>query len=713
MEVPDWELGETVTPSPHHPIGAKGVGRVGHRRLAAGDRQRRDRRAARAVRRRPHRHAVHARAGVGGDAGKGGAAAVIGPSPGRARAAAARRRARRSCTATVVRAQRPTSVRAGRRGARARRRHDRGLRRRRLRRGQSVRLHALRVLETGEPLLLRHRPRRRATSAAVEEGAVTVAQPVPERRRARDLPRAAAAGAARGRRRRDAGRAGARRARPRASASRSRPARAQPGDDAAVVVASHGRDEEARSRRALTRRRRPTSALVAAARAARRCARALDAPDALRARLRTPGRARHRRAHAGGDRAVDPGRDRRSERRAPRRRAPVAASTRSAGGRAATRLPRQPWRATCTRGPSSPASCLAAGGSRAARPAEAAAALRRRRRCSTTCSAPRGPAASTSCSCALGGARGRGARAASTCAAPRSSSTAGYGEGCSSSIAARWRALDPRADVLVLLLGDQPGVTPGDGARAAGRPRRRRAGRLPLRRRARAPVRVRARGLRRPRRAARRQGASGSCSTPRRRRGRGADRPGRSRSTSTPGTDYEAVLRASAVSAGRAEPARRAAVPTSRRSPRGSPRVDYLADEGLATALFLALRLPQPLLLEGEAGVGKTEAAKALAAALDTPLIRLQCYEGIDAAEALYEWNYPRQLLRIRLAEAAGGELGRGRALRPTSTSSRRPLLRGDRAPGPAAGRAADRRARPRRRRLRGVPARAAGRGQP
>ena len=72
--------------------------------------------------------------------------------------------------------------------------------------------------------------------------------------------------------------------------------------------------------------------------------------------------------------------------------------------------------------------------------------------------------------------------------------------------------------------------------------------------------------------------------------------------------------------------------------------VDYLADDGLATALFLSLRLPQPLLLEGEAGVGKTEAAKALAAALDTELIRLQCYEGIDSSEALYEWNYPRQL---------------------------------------------------------------------
>jgi len=85
---------------------------------------------------------------------------------------------------------------------------------------------------------------------------------------------------------------------------------------------------------------------------------------------------------------------------------------------------------------------------------------------------------------------------------------------------------------------------------------------------------------------------------------------------------------------------------------------DYLADEGLATAMFLALRLPQPLLLEGEAGVGKTEAARALAQALGTPLIRLQCYEGLDSSEALYEWNYPRQLLAIRLAEAAGATLG-------------------------------------------------------
>ncbi len=83
----------------------------------------------------------------------------------------------------------------------------------------------------------------------------------------------------------------------------------------------------------------------------------------------------------------------------------------------------------------------------------------------------------------------------------------------------------------------------------------------------------------------------------------------------------------------------------------------YLTDEGLATALFCAARLPQPILLEGEAGVGKTQAAKSLAQVLDTPLIRLQCYDGIQAAEALYEWNYPRQLLAIRLAEAEGTTL--------------------------------------------------------
>jgi MoxR-like ATPase len=78
---------------------------------------------------------------------------------------------------------------------------------------------------------------------------------------------------------------------------------------------------------------------------------------------------------------------------------------------------------------------------------------------------------------------------------------------------------------------------------------------------------------------------------------------------------------------------------------------DYLPDRGLATALFLALALEKPLLLEGEAGVGKTEAAKALSSALDARLIRLQCYEGLDVAHAVYEWNYPRQLLHIRAAQ--------------------------------------------------------------
>jgi MoxR-like ATPase len=110
--------------------------------------------------------------------------------------------------------------------------------------------------------------------------------------------------------------------------------------------------------------------------------------------------------------------------------------------------------------------------------------------------------------------------------------------------------------------------------------------------------------------------------------------------------------------------------------------VDYLVGESLATSMFLSLRLPQPLLLEGEAGVGKTEAGKSLAAVLDTPLIRLQCYDGIDSAEALYEWNYPRQLLSIRLADARGTELfehdlfGRDYLIR-------RPLLRALEHPGP------------------------------
>src|SRR5437773_12230764 len=81
---------------------------------------------------------------------------------------------------------------------------------------------------------------------------------------------------------------------------------------------------------------------------------------------------------------------------------------------------------------------------------------------------------------------------------------------------------------------------------------------------------------------------------------------------------------------------------------------DYIADRSVATAVFLALELGRPLLLEGEAGVGKTELAKVLADSLGTRLIRLQCYEGLDVNTAVYEWNYPRQMLEIRLLEARG-----------------------------------------------------------
>ena len=81
---------------------------------------------------------------------------------------------------------------------------------------------------------------------------------------------------------------------------------------------------------------------------------------------------------------------------------------------------------------------------------------------------------------------------------------------------------------------------------------------------------------------------------------------------------------------------------------------NYIAERSLATAIYLALQLKKPLFLEGEAGVGKTEIAKVLTKILDTNLIRLQCYEGLDASNALYEWNYAHQLLYLRLMEANG-----------------------------------------------------------
>ncbi len=104
----------------------------------------------------------------------------------------------------------------------------------------------------------------------------------------------------------------------------------------------------------------------------------------------------------------------------------------------------------------------------------------------------------------------------------------------------------------------------------------------------------------------------------------------------------------------------------------------YVADRRLATALFLSLRLERPLFLEGEAGVGKTELAKVLADATGAPLVRLQCYEGLDVAQAAYEWNVSRQLLHVRLAEADGGTGDRGaveRALYARDMLLARPLL--------------------------------------
>ena len=109
---------------------------------------------------------------------------------------------------------------------------------------------------------------------------------------------------------------------------------------------------------------------------------------------------------------------------------------------------------------------------------------------------------------------------------------------------------------------------------------------------------------------------------------------------------------------------------------------DYVADRSLATAVFLALRMRRPLFLEGEAGVGKTEIARVLASGLGRRLVRLQCYEGLDVASAVYEWNYPRQMIQIRLAEAGSGpgeERGRDESIEADIFSRRflieRPLL--------------------------------------
>jgi MoxR-like ATPase len=101
----------------------------------------------------------------------------------------------------------------------------------------------------------------------------------------------------------------------------------------------------------------------------------------------------------------------------------------------------------------------------------------------------------------------------------------------------------------------------------------------------------------------------------------------------------------------------------------------YIGDRGLATSIFLALKLEKPLFIEGEAGVGKTEAAKVMADVLGARLIRLQCYEGIDLAHAVYEWNYPRQLLHIRLLDEKGDRKTAEREIFSPEFLLRRPLL--------------------------------------
>ena len=102
---------------------------------------------------------------------------------------------------------------------------------------------------------------------------------------------------------------------------------------------------------------------------------------------------------------------------------------------------------------------------------------------------------------------------------------------------------------------------------------------------------------------------------------------------------------------------------------------DYVAERSLATAVFLTLKMRRPLFLEGEAGVGKTEVARVLARVLGRRLVRLQCYEGLDVASAVYEWNYPRQMIRIRLAEAAGPDRGASMESLEEDIFSRRYLI--------------------------------------
>lgn len=117
---------------------------------------------------------------------------------------------------------------------------------------------------------------------------------------------------------------------------------------------------------------------------------------------------------------------------------------------------------------------------------------------------------------------------------------------------------------------------------------------------------------------------------------------------------------------------------------RSMERFGYITDDAMATTVFLAYKLQKPLFLEGEAGVGKTEVAKVVAQVFDTKLIRLQCYEGLDAGHALYEWNFPKQMLYIRLQEALGGNVAdASRTIYSEEFLIKRPLLEAITTSGP------------------------------
>ena len=279
-----------------------------------------------------------------------------------------------------------------------------------------------------------------------------------------------------------------------------------------------------------------------------------------------------------------------------------------------------------------------------------------------------------------------------------------YGEGCSSSIAAALETVDARCEVLVLMLGDQPGVTPAIVRALHRRARGRAACGLPIRRRTRASVCLRSSYLSPARRSARRQRCMASAGSVRRGGRRGTDRgqraarrgharglSGRARGGRLYGGDGMSRLQRS----DELEEEMRRLIPSVDKLGQMLGDVDYLADEGLATSAYLALRLPQPLLLEGEAGVGKTELAKALAAVMDTPA---------DPPAVLRGHRRLRGAVRVELSAPAAEHPHRrlqGRGSRrggPVRSRLPHPPPAAARAgaQGPAPGRPADRRARPR-----------------